>query len=238
MSSGAFGEGDAGDAGVVVEEADVVPGGQELGEGVALAESELKREQAVFAQGFVGGGDEASVDVEALGAGEESGVGFVVDDFALHGGGVACGDVGRVGDDGVEGFGGGVEACEQIGLQENDAVGAVVGESVFLRDGEGGLAGIDGDDGGGGEVGSEGDGDGSGAGADVGEVQRVGGGLRGGPKEDLLDEEFGFGPRDEDGGGDAEGEAVELLRAGEVLQGFSGGAAGGEGGEKSDLRGV
>jgi len=192
----------------------------------------------VFAQGVVGGGDEAAVDIEAVRAGEESGVGFVVDDFALHGGGVACGDVGRVGDDGVEGFGGGVEACEQVGLQEGDAVGAVVGEGVFLRDGEGGLAGIDGDDGGCGEVGSERDGDGSGAGADVGEVQRGGGGLRGGPKEDLLDEEFGFGPWDEDGRRDAEGEAIELLRADEVLQGFAGGAAGGEGGEKVDLCGI
>ncbi len=110
LASGAFGEGDAGDAGVVVEEADVVPGGEEFGEGVALAEAELECEQAVFAQGVVRGGDEAAVDVEAVGAGEESGVGLVVDDFALHGGGVACGDVGRVGDDGVKGFGGGVEA--------------------------------------------------------------------------------------------------------------------------------
>ena len=41
LASGTFGEGYAGYAGVVVEEADVVPGGEEFGEGVALAESEF-----------------------------------------------------------------------------------------------------------------------------------------------------------------------------------------------------
>jgi len=52
--------------------------------------------------------------------------------------------------------------------------------------------------------------------------------LGGSPGEDGFDEVFGFGAGDEDVWGDAEGEAVELLLAGEVLEGFVGGAAGDE----------
>ena len=44
--------------------------------------------------------------------------------------------------------------------------------------------------------------------------------------EDGFYEEFGLGAGDEDGGGDVEGEAVELLGAGDVLDGFDGEAAG------------
>ena len=50
----------------------------------------------------------------------------------------------------------------------------------------------------------------------------------GDPVEDGFDEEFGFGARDERVAGDAEVEAEELLVAGEVLDGFFGGAAGDE----------
>jgi hypothetical protein len=46
---------------------------------------------------------------------------------------------------------------------------------------------------------------------------------------------LGLGARDEDGGGDVEGEAEELLRGGEVLQGFVGGAAGGEGAKEGAI---
>jgi len=40
--SGAFGEDDAGDVGVVVEEADVVPAGEQVGERDALAEADFE----------------------------------------------------------------------------------------------------------------------------------------------------------------------------------------------------
>ena len=43
--------------------------------------------------------------------------------------------------------------------------------------------------------------------------------------EDGFDEVFGFGAGNEDGGGDVEREAVELLLAGDVLDGFVGEAA-------------
>src|ERR1035437_1550767 len=58
------------------------------------------------------------------------------------------------------------------------------------------------------------DGDGSRAGADVEDIQR----LRWIEfKEDGLDEVFRFGSWDQNGGRDAEGKAVELLFAGDVL---------------------
>jgi len=109
-------------------------------------------------------GDEAAVDVEAVVAGEEGGVGFVVADLGLQGRGVGEGDVGGVGDDGVEGgFGG----WEEVGVEEVD-VGEVVSGGVFVGDGKGRWRDVCGDDLGGGEVGCDGDGYCAGAGADVG----------------------------------------------------------------------
>ena len=43
--------------------------------------------------------------------------------------------------------------------------------------------------------------------------------------QDGFDEELGLGARDQDGRGDAELEAVELLLAGDVLDGLAGSAA-------------
>ena len=74
-----------------------------------------------------------------------------------------------------------------------------------------------------GEVAGEGDGDGSGAGADVDDLQRL---VCGQEFQDGFDEVLGLGARDEDGRGDVEGEAVELLLAGDVLDGFVVQAAG------------
>ena len=72
----------------------------------------------------MGFGEEAAVDVEALGAGEEGGVGFVLEDLVGHGGGFVEGDVGWVGDDDVEGGEGLNQGSgEEIGLEEGDAVG-------------------------------------------------------------------------------------------------------------------
>ena len=70
-----MGEGDAGDLLEVVDEADVVPVGEEGGDGVALAVADFEGEQAVGFERGVGLGDEAAVDVEAVGAGEEGGGG-------------------------------------------------------------------------------------------------------------------------------------------------------------------
>ena len=62
-------------------------------------------------------------------------------------------------------------------------------------------------------------------------------GLGAGEFEDGFDEVLGLGARDEDVGRDAQGEAEELLRAGEVLEGMLGSAAGDEGPEGVEVGG-
>ena len=52
--SGVDGEGDAGDGGVVVEEADVVPAGEEIGQGFTLAEADFEGEKAAGAEEIEG----------------------------------------------------------------------------------------------------------------------------------------------------------------------------------------
>ena len=85
------------------------------------------------------------------------------------------------------------------------------------------------------EDGGERDGDRAGAGADIGDMKmRVG--LGAGEVEDGFDEMLGFGTGDEDVGGDAEGEAEELLRASEVLKRMLRGAAGDERAEGVEVR--
>jgi hypothetical protein len=231
-----MGEGDAGDAGVVVDEAEVFPGGEEVGEGVALAVADFEREEAVFAEGMVGFGDEAAVDVEAVVAGEEGGVGLVVDDLALQGGGVCEGDVGGVRDNCIEALSA-FDCCKQIAVDEADALLAAEGAGVFRGDGERGEGDVGCDELSAGEVRCQGDGDGAGAGADVGDAQGALVVELRGPEEDGFDEVLGFGAGDEDGGGDAEVEAVELLVAEEVLEGLAGRAAGCESEEVCALGG-
>ena len=97
---------------------------------------------------------------------------------------------------------------------------------VGCGDCERGGGDVDGGDVGVGEMVGERDGDGSRAGANV-ENPEARGGVEFG--EDGFDEVFGFGAGDEDGGGDVEGEAVEFLLAGDVLDGLVGEAAGDEG---------
>jgi len=178
----------------------------------------------------VGGGEEAAEDIEALSAGEEGGVRFVLEDLVGHGGGFVEGDVRRVGDDDVEGcerldYGRG----EEIGLEEGDSVGEAEVGGVLLGDGEGRGVEVGGGQAGGGEVGGECERDGAGAGADVEDVGVAQSWAGGDPVENGFDEELGFGAGDEGVAGDPEVEAVELLMGGEVLDGFSGGAAGDEG---------
>ncbi len=93
---GLVGEGDAGDALEVWEELDGVPGGKERGEGVALAEAEFQGEEACGLEQGVGLRDEAGVEFEAGGAGEEGLRGLVVADLGVERGGVGSGNVGWV----------------------------------------------------------------------------------------------------------------------------------------------
>ena len=162
--------------------------------------------------------DESLVDVEAGASGEEGGVGLEVVDLRFED--FEIGDVGRVGDDGVEGFR--RDGVEQVRLKKADACGEVVMLGVVSGDGERGGRGIECGDGGLRHRVGEGDGDGSRAGADVGDGDgRV-------VREEFergFDEMFGFWTRDEDVRRDAEREAVELLLAGDVLDGLVLGAA-------------
>ena len=86
----------------VIDERDLAPGFEEHREGFALAVANLKREETVWFQRDVGLGDEAAVEVEALGTGEKSGCGFVIADLRMQRGVVGFRDVRRVADDGVE----------------------------------------------------------------------------------------------------------------------------------------
>ena len=108
-------------------------------------------------------------------------------------------------------------------MEEPDAVGDVVFAGVGCGDCEGFGGDVEGGDRGLGKMGGEGDCDGSGAGADVGDLQRL---VCGQEFQDGFDEVLGFGARDEDGGGDFQCETVELLLAGDVLDGFVAQAAG------------
>ena len=216
LGLGFAGEGDAGDALEVGEEFDGVPGSEEGGEGVALAEAELEGEKAGGLEQGVGLGEKAGVELEAGGAGEEGLRGLVGADLGVERGGIGIGDVGRVRDDGVEGGLGG-ELLEEVGLKKVDAGGEVVGGGVLAGESEGFGGEVKRGDQGVGECVSESEGDGSGAGADVGKGEGCGGRQAG---EVGLEGELGCGAGDEDGGGDAEGEAEKLLGAENVLEGL------------------
>jgi hypothetical protein len=164
----------------------------------------------------VGLGDEPAVDVEAFGAGEESGGRLVLADLRMEVRAVGSGDVGWVADDCVEGRAGG-QSGKEVGLEETDAVGYVVVFRVELGDVEGFCGEVKGGDVGLGEVDGQGDGDGSGAGAYVGDGNGV---VVGETGEDGFDKMLGLRARDEDGGCDVEGEAKELLLANDVLDGL------------------
>ena len=66
-------------------------------------------------------------------------------------------------------------------------------------------------------MGGQRDCNGSGTGADVGDLQRL---VRWQELQDSFDHEFGLRSWDKDGGGHREGQAVELLLPGDVLDGL------------------
>lgn len=85
----------------------VVPACEEFDDRHVLGMAYLQRDKSFGEEGGVGLGDEAAVEVEAVGACEEGGGGLVVADLGVEGGAVGVWDVGGVADDGVEGGGGG-----------------------------------------------------------------------------------------------------------------------------------
>ena len=92
------GEGGAWDLLEVVDEAECIPAGEQRGDGVTLAVTDLEGEQA---SGFECGarmGDEAAIDLEAVRTGKERGGGFEVANLGMQSGAVGGGDVGRIGE--------------------------------------------------------------------------------------------------------------------------------------------
>jgi hypothetical protein len=108
-------------------------------------------------------------------------------------------------------------------LEKLDAAGDCVFAGVGCGDGEGFRGDVEGGDLGIGKVNGESDRDGSGAGADVGDLQRL---VCRQELQDGFDEVLGLRARDEDGRGDVESEAIELLLACDVLDGLVAESAG------------
>lgn len=127
----ATGEGYSWDSLQVVEEFDLVPFCEQVCEGVALAVADFHHEPALWPEQLPCLRDEALVDVESGGSGVERGVRLEVADLRLEDFGF--GDVGRVGDDGVEAFV--CHGLEQVGFEESDSSGEIVAVGVLLGDG-------------------------------------------------------------------------------------------------------
>ncbi len=166
--------------------------------------------------------DEAAVDFQTVGTGEECGCRLVVADLRMKRVAIGDWDVRRVGDYRIEGRAG-WQCVEQIGFEETDAAGEAVARGVGDGYLECGGGDVDGGDLCMGKMVGERDGDGARTGADVENFERC---FVIQFAEDGFDQVFRFGAGDEDGRCDAEREAVELLLAGNVLDGFAGEAAG------------
>lgn len=166
--------------------------------------------------------DEAAVDFQTVGTGEECGCRLVVADLRMKRVAIGDWDVRRVGDYRIEGRAG-WQCVEQIGFEETDAAGEAVARGVGDGYLERGGGDVDGGDLCMGKMVGERYGDGARTGADVENFERC---FVIQFAEDGFDQVFRVGAGDEDGRCDAEREAVELLLAGNVLDGFAGEAAG------------
>jgi hypothetical protein len=208
-------------AGVVFEDADVVVAGgllgQVAGEG-ALIEGDFEEEAAAGVQARKGFFEDSAVEGEAVGAAVEGGFGFVVTDAAVEGFDLGAGDVGRVGDDQIEGLGvdDGFEGGEEVAFFDGDAAGEAEAVEVAAGDGGGGGADLGGDDDGGLEAVRDGGGDAPAAGAEVEDAGGVEDHLSADGLDDVFDEGFGVGAGDQGVAGDLELEVEEMGLAGEV----------------------
>ena len=92
-----------------------------------LAAADFKSDEATGDKDRVCLGNELTVDGEPIAAGEERKFRFVVADLDSERGSIGIGDIGRVGDDDVEGL-----ACDRrkkIALKKTDSIS----DSVLLR---------------------------------------------------------------------------------------------------------
>jgi len=111
----------------------------------------------------------------------------------------------------------GGQGGEEVGTEKANPVGYVVIFGVELGNVESFGRDVESRDVGFGEMDGQGDGDGSRSGAYVGDGDGM---VVGDASEYAFDEVLGLGPGDENGGADAERKSVELLLAGDVLDGL------------------
>ena len=95
-SSRLAGEGDAWDMLQIVEEAELVPVGQQRRNGFALVVANLESEQAVGLESGARLGNESAIDVQTVRTGEECGGGFVIAHLGMERCAVGGRNVGRV----------------------------------------------------------------------------------------------------------------------------------------------
>jgi len=213
---------DAGDSGEVGDGVDVVPSGEQGHDGLRLGVADLHEEPAAGTERLKGLRDETANDIESLVSGEDGNVRLIVLDHILHLVGFVESDVGRVGDDEVEG---GVARDVGENVAQGEAYASAEALGVAASDVESFGREIDGVNLGVGQFAGEGDGDGSRSGANVDDFEAWAERKVVDEIEDGFDEVLGLRAWDEHGGGDEKVGAPELLVSGEVLQGLSGGAA-------------
>jgi hypothetical protein len=206
-------------------ERDMTPGfgPEEAGEIGSLAVSELGEEPTGGAEPTVGVPGQGAVGSEAVGTAGEGEAGVVIPDFGHQERNFGVRDVGRVGDDEVEGGVRGQVGVRAEGVLEvkRDAVEQAEVGRVGAGDVEGFRGQVEGVDVGVGMRGREMEGEASGAGAEVGDagVWDIGDEFPG--EEGEL---FGFRARYEDMPGDLEGQMEEGRGADEMLEGDASGA--------------
>lgn len=202
----------SGNASEVGLESDVRPSGSEHGlYRFKRPPTEFKDEPPTGAKDALGLVDECLVVFVSRLTAEKSEMRLMVPDFALQAVRLVESDVGRVGDDDVEGFGG--EGREPV--RGGELHGGAEVSSIGRRD----VQSIERDvtcPGFGSGFEGEGYGNGSGAAAGVEDLVALGNTRNGG-----SDDMFGFWTRDEHGRRDGEFAAVEFLRFGDVLRRFA-----------------
>lgn len=192
VCGGSGSDGDTRDLLQVVDKEEVMPVCEKSRQRGLLALADFEREKAVGLKQALGLGDEAAVDIEAVGACKESGNWLVLADLGMEAGAVSGGNVRRIADDSVEGGPGG-QRGEEIGTEEANPVGYVVIFGVELGDVESFGGEVESRDVGFGEMDGQGDGDGSRPGAYVGDGDGM---VVGDASEDGFDKVLGLRPGD------------------------------------------
>ena len=185
----------------------------------ALVEGDFEIDASALYESICGTFQYTAVEEEAVGAAVEGYEGFVVFHAAIEGFDVGGGDVGRVGDDQLEGLGIDTvdEGCIEIALFDGDTAGEAEAFDVTAGDDDGFFAEIGGDDDRVFEMMADGGGDATAAGAEVEDAGRFHAGGVAGELEDIFHQRFGVGAGDEDVAIDFKFEVKKVCGSGEVF---------------------